>query len=183
MAADKPTMDPSSDEADEQQLAAARAQGEAYGKAVELMTGTVAQTGRSMRQGDYEVGLAIEEAEGMYELVDGELVWRDPDDENLHVEIVVRDAADGRFVPGLDVTVTLVDADGSEIGTHQMPMLWHPMLYHYGRNWTVPGDGAYTFRIHVEPATFMRHDKINGQRYASAVDVEFTGVEVETGQD
>ena len=180
---DGPTMDPTSDEADEQQLDAARAQGEAFGRAVELMTGTVAQTGGSTRAGDYEIGYAIEEAEGMYALVDGELVWQEPEDENLHVEVVVRDAADGRFVPGLDVSVTLVDADGNEVGTHTQPMLWHPMLYHYGRNWVVPGDGTYTVKVHVDPATFMRHDEINGRRYAEPVDVEFTGVQVETGQD
>ncbi len=66
------------------------------------------------------------------------LVWREPGDENLHVEIAVRDGADGRFVPALRVTATLVDADGTELGEHEHPLLWHPMIYHYGRNWKVP---------------------------------------------
>ena len=180
---DKPTMDPSSDEADEQQLELARRQGQAYGQALQHMTGEVAQTGGSTRAGEYEIGYAVEEAEGMYALVDGELRWQEPEDENLHVEIAVRDAADGRFVPCLDVTVTLLTADGEEVGTHQQPMLWHPMLYHYGLNWVVPGDGEYTLRVHVEPPSFMRHDEINGQRFAEPVDVEFPGVAVETGQD
>jgi len=175
-------MDPSSDEADERQLQLAREQGEAYGRALEHMTRRVAEDGGEQRAGDYLVGYAVEEAEGMYEWSGGELVWREPEDENLHVEIAVRDGADGRFVPALQVTATLVDPDGNEVGTHEHPLLWHPMIYHYGRNWVVPGDGEYTLRVHVEPPRFMRHDEINGRRFAAPVDVEFTGVQVETGQ-
>lgn len=93
------------------------------------------------------------------------------------------DAGDGRFVPGLDVEVAVIDAGGAEVGRHTQPLLWHPMLYHYGRNWTVPGDGSYTFRVRVAPASFPRHDKKNGRRYTEPVEVEFADISVETGQD
>ena len=95
-------------------------------------------------------------------------VWHDPEDENLHVEIAVCDASDGRFVPALTVTGTLIDPDGNEVGTHEHPLLWHPMIYHYGRNWKVPQDGEYTLKVHIEPPTFMRHDEINGCRFDEA---------------
>lgn len=175
-------MDPSTDEADEQQLQLAKEQGEAYFRAAMHMIEEVAQTGETKQVGDYVVGIAVEEAEGMHMLDDGELTWHEPEG-NLHVEVVVMDGADKRFVPSLDVTVTLVDADGEEVGTHAQPLLWHPMLYHYGRNWQVPGDGAYTVKVHIDAPSFHRHDEVNGKRYAEPVDVEFTGVEVETGQD
>jgi len=60
------------------------------------------EAGRGAEQpaGDYLVGYAVEAAEGMYELRDGRLGWRSPQAENLHLEITVRDRADGRFVPG-----------------------------------------------------------------------------------
>jgi uncharacterized protein involved in high-affinity Fe2+ transport len=103
-------------------------------------------------------------------------------DENLHVEIVVRDGVDGRFVPGLAVTVTVVDPDGNELGTHPQEFMWHPWLYHYGRNWAVPGNGKYTLHVHIEPPQFMRHDQTNGLRYQEPVDVTFENVEVEAGQ-
>jgi len=96
------------------------------------------------------------------------------------VEIAVLDGADERFVPGLTVTGTLIDPDGNEVGTHQHEMLWHPMLYHYGRNWAVPADGEYTLKVHIDPPTFMRHDEINGWQ---PVDVTFESVKVERGQD
>jgi hypothetical protein len=57
------------------------------------------------------------------------------------------------------------------------------MIYHYGRNWTVPMDGEYTSRVRVEPPTFMRHDEVNGRRFTELIDVEFRGVKVERGQD
>ena len=37
----------------------------------------------------------------MYMWEDGGLVWQEPEDENLHVEIAVLDGADERFVPCL----------------------------------------------------------------------------------
>lgn len=175
-------MDPNTSEATAEQLDLARAQGRAYGRALEYMTGTVAQDGREQRAGDYLVGYAVEKAEGMYAWVDGALVWRDPGEANLHVEVAVRDAGDGRFVPGVRVLATLLDPQGTEVGTHEQPLLWHPMIYHYGRNWTVPSDGAYTLRVRIEPPTFMRHDEINGRRFVAPVEVEFRGVKVERGQ-
>lgn len=182
MAADLPPMDANTDEADERQLQLAREQGEAYGRALEHMATSVAVDGGRERVGDYVIGYAVEEAEGMYEWDDGELVWREPGDDNLHVEVAVCDAADGRFIPGLEVWATVVDADGREHGTHRLPMLWHPMIYHYGRNWKVPGDGVYRLRVRVEPPRFMRHDDVNGRRFCDPAEVEFADVKVEAGQ-
>lgn len=180
-ASQKPPMQPS-DEANREQLRMAKEQGDAFERAVKHMTTKEADAGAEKRAGDYLVGFAVEHAEGMYHFEDGKLNWQEPQNENLHVEVVVRDAADGRFIPGLTVHATLVDANGKEVGTHLQPFLWHPWLYHYGRNWRVPGDGEYTLRVNVDPPKFSRHDKENGKRYAQPVEVEFTGVKVKTGQ-
>lgn len=182
MPSNLPPMNPVTDEATARQLELARRQGDAYGAAVEHMVGDVAQGGSEQRAGDYLIGFAIEEAEGMYAMKGGELEWQEPDG-NLHVEIVVRDAADGRFVPSLDVAVTMLDSDGKELGTNTQDMVWHPMMYHYAHNWDLPGDGTYTLRVDVGPAQFRRHDEINGKRFAEAVSVTFDKVKVQTGQD
>lgn len=176
----QPSMKPS-DESSTEQLDLARRQGRSFDAAVHEMTGHEAH-GREMRAGDYIVGLAAENAEGLYVLRDGALVWSEPTAENAHIEVAVRDGADGRFVPNLDVQVTVVDAGGREIGRHSQPFLWHPWLYHYGRNWTLPGDGDYTVRVHIDAPAFPRHDKTNGRRYAAPVDVEFAGFPIKTGQ-
>ncbi|MDP9316676.1 MAG: iron transporter [Pseudomonadota bacterium] len=176
----QPPMRPS-DEATEKQLRLAKAQGDAFGQALTAMITDEAH-GSVRPVGDYLVGYAVEQAEGMYHLHDGHLEWVAPEEENLHVEVVVCDAADGRFIPGLTVYATLIDSTGNEIGTYHQPFLWHPWLYHYGRNWHVPGDGIYTLRIRVEAPEWGRHDKINGKRFAEPVEVEFVKVGITTGQ-
>ena len=40
----------------------------------------------------------------------------------------------------------------------------------------------YTLRVHVDPPMFGRHDHINGRRFREPVDVEFSGVHIETGR-
>lgn len=180
---DAPSMDPTSSEADEPQLDHARAEGQAYGRSLSYMTGEVAKDGGEQAAGQYLIGYAIEDAEGMYHFHDGELRWHNPQGENVHVEVTVRDAADGRFVPAVRVQATLVTPGGEELGPYEQSLVWHPMLYHYARNWTVPTDGEYTLRVHVDPPTFMRHDEINGRRFTEPVDAEFTGVRIERGAE
>ncbi len=180
--AHQPPMEPSG-EATEKELRLAKDQGDALQKALEHMTGEVADDGGEKPAGEYLVGYAVEEAEGMYELEGGELVWHNPEDENVHVEVSVRDGADGRFIPGLEVYATLTNGEGEEVGTHRQAFLWHPWLYHYGRNWHVPGDGEYTMKVRIEVPDFPRHDKDNGKRFAEPVEVEFAGVKIETGKE
>jgi hypothetical protein len=172
-----------SDEGDRRGLELARAEGEAYGRTLAHMTDEVAHDGGAQPAGPYLVGYAVEKAEGMYHLVDGELRWEEPEKENVHVEIAVRDAADGRFVPGLGIEVTLLDGGDTAIGTYQLPLLWHPYLYHYGRNCVVPGDGEYTLRVRIAPPEFMRHDEVNGKRFAEEVRAEFRGVKIKAAKE
>ena len=174
-----------SDEAEPEELQLASKQGHVYGVALEHMVKKVAHDGGEQKAGDYLVAYAVEEAEGMYvpEGPDGALEWHDPGpDENCHIEIAVRDRADGRFIPGLQVELTVVGPDGTEVGTATQPFIWHPWLWHYGRNWGVPGDGEYTFRVTIEPPSFHRHDRENGRRYERREQLELTGVKIATGR-
>lgn len=172
-----------SDEADQAGLDLGKAQGDALTRTLEHMTGTIAHDGREINVGEYLVAYAVEEAEGMYMPKDGKLEWVYPTDENAHIEVAVRDPADGRLIPGLEVDATLIGPDGGDLGTHRLPLLWHPYLYHYGRNWTVPGDGHYKLRVRFAPPQFPRHDKTNGHRFVAGCDVTFDNVAIKTGQD
>lgn len=171
-----------SEETDERFLQLAREEGEAYQRSYRHMAEDVANSGRAKEVGDYVVGYAQEPAEGLYQLTDGELEWVEPTAENCHIEVAVADVADGRFVPGLSVSATLVSQDGEQIGPVDLPFLWHPGVYHYGANLTVPGDGTYELRVEVQPAAFGRHDRENGDRYADSVEVVFEDVDVKAGQ-
>lgn len=168
-----------SDEAKEHQLDMAREQGDAYTKALNEMANNVADHGGEQPVDDYVVAYAIEDAEGMYQMKAGELEWQDPGDKNKHIEISVRDRADNRFIAGLEIEMTLIDSEGNQVFTHDLPMLWHPWLYHYGRNVKIDKSGEYSLKVHVKAPGFGRHDKKNGKRYANDVDVEFDGIKIE----
>jgi hypothetical protein len=129
------------------------------------------------------IALVNEQEEGMYEFgEDGELVWREaPEEANAHIEVAVADASDGRFLPGLAVTVTVLDED-AELFTAEAPFLWHSFLFHYGINAKVGGKGPYTVKVHIDPPTWMRHDPVNGRRYAEPVDVVFVEVGFDPGR-
>lgn len=172
-----------SDEGDKKGLELGRAQGEALTRTLRHMTDEIAHDGREVQSGEYLVAYAVEEAEGMWVPKGGELEWVEPEDENAHIEIAVRDAADGRLIPGLKVEATVIDGDGKEIGTHELPFLWHPYLYHYGRNWTLPADGSYTLKVRFDAPAFARHDEKNGRRFLKGAEVVFDNVKVERGQD
>ena len=171
----------SSDESTQQQLQLAKEQGQAFQHAAETLIKQVAH-GETRRVGDYLLAWSVEEAEGLYHRQDGHFEWEEPPDKNAHVEIIVCDGADGRFIPELDVTVTLIDPSGKELGTHRQPFLWHPWVYHYGRNWTVPREGDYQLRVRVDAPNFPRHDKKNGRRYAEPVEVTFDTVHIKPGR-
>lgn len=162
----------------------ARQEGEAYHQSLLYMAESVADVGGIQEAGDYLVAFAQERAEGMYmPRGEGELEWVEPEDENCHLEVSVSDAADQRFIPYLDVEAGLTAADGTQLGPYKLGFLWHPGLYHYGRNIKVPGDGRYDLKIKISPPGFMRHDKANGRRYASTVEVEFAGISIHTGKE
>ncbi|MGY1707392.1 iron transporter [Geodermatophilus sp. SYSU D00697] len=170
-----------SNEAQPEQLDTARQQGDAYGRALQAMA---EEDGAAVtRAGHYLVALVTEQAEGMYAPDDsGRLVWREaPEEANTHIEVAVADGADGRFVPGLDVTVTVLDGE-RELLSQRAPFLWHPFLHHYGVNARVPGEGPYTVLVEIEPPTWMRHDPVNGRRFEAAVDAVFDDVTFERGR-
>jgi hypothetical protein len=81
------------------------------------------------------------------------------------------------------VVATLVDPSGNELGTYELPQLWHPMLYHYGGNLKVAVEGEYTLKVRIRPPTFMRHDEVNGRRFTELVEATFEGVKVDLEAD
>ena len=172
-----------SDEGDRKGLELGRAQGEALTRTLEHMTSEIAHDGREVQSGEYLVAYAVEEAEGMWMPRDGRLEWVEPDPNNCHVEVAVRDAADGRLIPGLTVQAALLDGHGGMIEMKTLPLLWHPYLYHYGANFTVPGDGTYGLRVTFAPPDFPRHDQKNGKRFLEGCELTFDDVKVKAGQD
>ena len=173
-----------SEEVDERHIELARKAGDAYLEAADHMIEQVADTGARTQTGDYIVGFAQEKAEGLYRMQDGTLTWEEPaEGTNCHLEVLVASAADGRFLPGMEVRATLEAENGNTVGSVEIPLVWHPGLYHYGRNLEIPGEGTYTITVEVDPATFPRHDEQNGNRFDEPVEVRFEDVQIKTGRN
>jgi hypothetical protein len=149
-----------------------RIQGAAYQAAFDDAAQSALASGGA-KAGDFLIRFLIRNATGMYYLEDGQLTWEEPTDSRLHVEIAVCDVHDYRFIPGLEVYGTLFDAAHNELGEHRHTLLWHPTIFHYGRNWNAPADDTFTLRVRVEMPDFPRHDKFAGLRYFNPAEVEF----------
>jgi hypothetical protein len=167
-----------SDEAKPHHHRMAQQQGDDYRTAVTHMAEKVAMTGAETQAGDMIVALAIEAAEGMYEWGDQGLEWLEPNEQNIHIEVSARDAADNRFIPGLNVRVRVFDEAGELRAEGRLPMLWHPWLYHYGANFAVLEEGPLNVEVEIDAPGFPRHDKENGKRYIEDVFVRFDEVRI-----
>ncbi|HEY9181059.1 MAG TPA: iron transporter [Candidatus Baltobacteraceae bacterium] len=147
---------------------------------LEAKSGKPAHDGtEKMTSGDYDISYRIEPAKGLYEFSAGKLEWKEPSDENVHLDLLVHDARDGRFIPGLHIVATLIDGKGGQAASNHLPFVWHPQENHYGSNVKVPQSGEYLLQVHIYPATFVRADKEQGKRFIADVHVSFENVRID----
>jgi uncharacterized protein involved in high-affinity Fe2+ transport len=98
---------------------------------------------------------------------------------SAHVAVIVRDAADGRIVPGLEIRATLRPDGGGRQITATLPYGWHPILNRYGENIVLP-TGSFSMSVHIAMPEYSRHDSTNGNRFRGDVTARFEKVSVST---
>lgn len=159
----------------------AKAQGIAFSLALNEMKKQ--DTHAAKEVDDYIVSMACENAEGMYMFNnDDKLEWQIPGEEkNQHIEIVVQDKEDKRFIPSLEIHCKLSD-ENKQVAEFNIPFVWHPFLYHYGANITIPKEGMYSAEVTIKKPTFGRHDETYGKRYAKDVTVTLGPVSLKPGR-
>lgn len=96
---------------------------------------------------------------------------------SAHVAVVIRDAADGRLVPGLIVSATLTGTSAGATKAALLPFGWHEILNRYGENVILP-PSPFTLTVHITAPGYRRHDRVNGDRFRQAVTVRFADVSV-----
>jgi predicted AlkP superfamily pyrophosphatase or phosphodiesterase len=165
-------MDKNKKENTDLEIQLEKEQGEAYSKALELMKKETVH--QEVEINDFIITVLAHGAEGYYVTrLDGALEWRVPQpEENQHIEVVVRDKQDLRFIPDLSVSCRLFSSDGYLIDEKTQPFIWHPFLYHYGINWELPGRDNYTAEISIMEPIFGRHDRQKGKRYGENITIK-----------
>ncbi|PRY09667.1 hypothetical protein CLV24_1184 [Pontibacter ummariensis] len=161
-------------------VALEKAQGAAYEAALKLMQHMDNHV--SVEVDDYIVHVVSEKAEGTYQLADGGLQWHVPEPGyNTHMEIVVQDKHDNRFIPGLNIRARVLKG-GQLVEERGFPFFWHPFLYHYGSNFQINESGEYDIEVHIPAPDFPRHDEVKGKRYAKDVTVKLGPLKLEKGR-
>ena len=132
---------------------------------------------------DYIITVVSEEAEGTYRFENGKLEWQVPKKGyNTHMEILVRDKHDGRFLPGLKISARVLNEEGKLIEEKDFPIFWHPFLNHYAANFHIPEDGKYTVEVNFPAPDFPRHDEIKGKRFKNDVHTTMPPLSLEAGR-
>jgi uncharacterized protein involved in high-affinity Fe2+ transport len=159
-------------EANEEQLALAVRQGQAYLRAVDWELAGAAWSARA-RAGDQVVSAAISPAEGGWSPSPNGLAWTDPAPGQAHLRVFLADGADGRFVPGARVQARFFDAAGRLLAEQVLDPGIYPLTPAYGSDLALPA-GAATLAIAVEPLPMRRHDPYNGDRFFAQANAVFT---------
>ena len=151
------------------------AQGIALTNAVKFLRDEHVDIFRQQQVNGYIVSLGSEEAEGLYMPDNGSLHWEPPkQSQNQHIELIVQDADDLRFVPYLEPHVQISDKSGTPIVETTLHFMWHPVASHYGANVSLPSEpNDLTYRVTFKAPTFNRHDEILGKRLQESVDISF----------
>jgi hypothetical protein len=168
-------------EDNEKKIALAEQQGKAFSEALDYMKNLDNHAEKTVE--DYIISLASEEAEGTYQLTNGKLEWHTPSQEyNTHLEIVVRDKHDRRFIPNLQITAKICNEKDQLVVEKNCPFLWHPFLYHYGAMFKIPKEGKYTVEVSFPAPSFHRHDEVKGKKFEKGVSVKIP-IQMETGRE
>lgn len=153
-----------SNEATREQLAYARAEGDAVDKCTDWIVNRLGKMSGTLLAGEYKITYAITPPEGWYEMSGNSAVWKNPTGD-AHLWIFVQDGADGRIIPGLPLKIMLKDEMGTVINNKELSFAWMPMVHGYGDNVKLAGNGNYILQMEIDSLPFHRHDPYNGDRF------------------
>lgn len=140
----------------------------------------VAERGGSTTSGEWNVSYIVEAAEPWFEEHGGgHSTFREPQaGETHHIEVIPREAATGRIIPDVPITLEILDAAGQVVEEQDLEF-YYSTFFHYANNFEVPEAGNYTLRATLGAPGFRRHgDEADGPALAEGVTVEFDDVEL-----
>ena len=168
----RPPLAVESNEATAEQLESAKGQGRAARAALDWLL-KAAPFAAETNAGEYHVACLLSAPEGSFLPGDGGLRWHSPAG-NTHLRAIIRDGADGRVIPYLNVRAEIFHRDGALVQTVPLSFGWYPLLNGYGANVRLPNES--TVRITIEPPNFHRHDPYNGDRFTQLTTATFPNI-------
>ncbi len=139
--------------------------------------------GGEKRIGPWRIAYIVEPAEGWFERRGDDFEWRGPaGGETHHIEILPIEAATGRLVPGVPITVEVLDAQGERVA--RKPLVpYYAEFFHYADNFSIPEPGDYRLRATLEPPDLRRHgEEREAPALADGAEVEFENVRLEPNE-
>lgn len=139
--------------------------------------------GEQVRSGEYRIAVVVTRTLGYWEVRDDKLQFTQPASHvgsRVHIDVSIRDATTGRFIPDLDVRATIVDSRNRNIGDYELPMMWHPWFYHYGRNVIVAASGRYGIRVRAAAPAVRRYGSVALRKFNAPIDVLVRGLHFAT---
>lgn len=148
----------------------------------EVLAAEVAERGGSTTSGDWKVSYIVEQAEPWFHEHDGAQQFREPSGtETHHIEIIPVEAATGRIVPEVPITVEVVDESGTVVDSQELNF-YYSTFFHYANNFSIPAEGSYTLRAELGTPGFLRHgDEDEAPALSNGTTVEFDDVELVRG--
>lgn len=136
--------------------------------------------GGEKRVGPWRIAYIVEPAEGWFEGRGDDVEWRAPaDGETHHIEILPIEAATGRLVPEVPITVEVLDAQGERVARKPLRP-YYPEFFHYADNFSIPDAGEYRLRARIQPPDLRRHgEEREDPALADGAEVEFENVRLE----
>lgn len=133
-------------------------------------------------EGDFLIDLILEKARLFQYLSNGMEITEKPYGKNAYIGIAVHHATDLHFIQGLSVMVTVIDANGYDVGKQRHFYHPRPGLHHYGSNWKLPGEGRYTLRVQIETPAPKWGEYLENAIFPKRVEVDFPSVMIRIGQ-
>lgn len=148
----------------------------------ETLAAEVAERGGSTTSGEWEVSYIVEAAEPWFEQRGGSQELRPPaEGETHHIEIIPTEAATGRVVPDVPVTLEVLDESGEVVASEELAF-YASTFFHYAENFEIPEEGNYTLRATLDAPDFRRHGE-EGEQPALTEDVTVTFEDVALTRD
>ena len=162
--------------------ALARSEGGASDRSLTELLRSAGVSGSQARSGDYRVTVLVQRPRGLWQVRDGGLRYVDPDGNAgpaAHIDVVVQEAASGRFVQDLKLRATILDSRRKKTGSYTLPMMWHPWMNHYGLTVSVPASGRYSIRVRAVAPAFRRYGGGAAKQFNRPLDVTVHGVRLQ----